>query len=566
MKVIKLLALLVFPLGLSGQIPEGYYNAAEGKTGYELKTALHNIIKEHTNKGYSALWGFISINDLDIYYENDGSVLDIYSENPTGPDAYNFIESSDQCGNYSGEGSCYNREHSFPKSWFGGSINPMYADVHHIFPTDGQVNSYRGSYPYGNVTSPTLTTQNGSKRGNSSHPGYSGVVFEPIDEFKGDVARAHFYIATRYQDVITGWENNSSSSNAVLNGTSTKVFEDWALEVLLDWHKSDPVSEKEIARNNAAYSYQGNRNPFIDYPEFISCIWESICSDTMVPHDTINTACKDVFFPQSIDYPVWSQELMYINQGSSDTVFSSSIYSLIGDTTILEIDYSKLYSLASNIITLQGATYQGAIRSDSCGYVYYMAQGEDELVLYDFSKEENDTLQVDYSNNIAVESIAEETMLNSEKRNRYTFYAASAMADWIEGIGSLEGILSPITAYPAEGIYLSKLLCFLQNGEAVYKGTYGTCFPEYTHNKVLHAHNPVSVSPMPASNYLYVNIDGENQGELHLYAFSGKKILTQSANTSETRIDVADLPAGVYFLRYVPIKQSSNFVKKIVIL
>ena len=103
--------------------------------------------------------------------------------------------------------------------------------------------------------------------------GYSGTVFEPIDEFKGDLARAYFYMATRYQDKIANWESNSTYSNAVLNGTSNQVFETWMLNVLKKWHNDDPVSQKEIDRNNAAESYQGNRNPFVDYPEFVSQIW-----------------------------------------------------------------------------------------------------------------------------------------------------------------------------------------------------------------------------------------------------------------------------------------------------
>jgi endonuclease I len=150
----------------------------------------------------------------------------------------------------------------------------MNSDVHHIFASDGYVNSQRGSYPYGEVGSATFTSQNGSRVGAArANLGYSGTVFEPIDEFKGDVARAYFYMATRYENVISGWENNSSSSDAVLNGSSNQVFEIWALNMLKRWHQLDPVSQKELDRNNAAHSYQENRNPFVDYPEFVNAIW-----------------------------------------------------------------------------------------------------------------------------------------------------------------------------------------------------------------------------------------------------------------------------------------------------
>jgi len=252
-----------------------YYRSAEGLSGYTLKTALYNIIRTHTSQGYGALWTFYNSHELDRYYENDGTILDIYSENPTGGDPYTYIKSSDQCGSYSGEGSCYNREHSFPRSWFGGSREPMNSDVHHIFASDGYVNGRRSSFPYGEVGSATYTSNNGSKLGSGSGIGYTGTVFEPIDEFKGDLARAYFYMATRYQDQIAGWEGNSSSSNAALNGTSTQVFETWMLNMLKKWHNDDPVSQKETDRNNAAQDHQGNRNPFVDHPEFVQSIWGS---------------------------------------------------------------------------------------------------------------------------------------------------------------------------------------------------------------------------------------------------------------------------------------------------
>ena len=259
--------------GSTGNL-SAYYASAEGLTGYALKSALHDIIDGHSNQGYSAIWGFYEQSELDNYYENDGTILDIYSERPNSSDPYTFVRGNDQCGNYSGEGSCYNREHSLPRSWFGGSVEPMNSDVHHIFATDGYVNSKRSSYPYGEVGSASWTSNNGSKLGAAvSGLGYTGTVFEPIDEFKGDVARAYFYMATRYQDVVSAWQNNSSNADAVLNGSSDQVFEAWQLAMLKQWHNQDPVSQKELDRNNAAEAHQGNRNPFVDYPEFVEVIW-----------------------------------------------------------------------------------------------------------------------------------------------------------------------------------------------------------------------------------------------------------------------------------------------------
>ncbi|MBO1255857.1 endonuclease [Alteromonas sp. 5E99-2] len=251
-----------------------YYTSAEGLTGYALKTALYNIINGHTTRSYGDLWTFYLSSERDVYYENDGSILDIYSESPNGSDSYTYAAGSDQCGNFSGEGSCYNREHSFPRSWFGGDVDPMNTDVHHVFATDGFVNSQRSSFPYGEVGSATFTSSNGSKLGSAtSSLGYNGTVFEPIDEFKGDLARAYFYMATRYENDIDGWENNSTSADAVLDGSSDQVFEDWVLDMLKEWHAQDPVSQKELDRNDAGFSHQGNRNPFVDYPDFVTEIW-----------------------------------------------------------------------------------------------------------------------------------------------------------------------------------------------------------------------------------------------------------------------------------------------------
>ena len=171
------------------QAPAGYYTAAEGQSGEALRTALYNIIKTHTTLSYSQLWQSFYTTDA---RPDNGKVWDMYSDRPGGTPAYYFTFGSNQCGNYSGEGDCYNREHSVPKSWFGGSTPPMYTDLFHLIPTDGFVNSKRGNLPIGKVINATWTSSNGSKVGTSNIPGYAGQVFEPIDSFKGDCARSYF--------------------------------------------------------------------------------------------------------------------------------------------------------------------------------------------------------------------------------------------------------------------------------------------------------------------------------------------------------------------------------------
>jgi endonuclease I len=268
-KTLLIVGLLFSVANIFAQIPIGYYDGTAGLTGAALKTKLWEIIKNgHQDKGYDGLWTAYYTTDRDKYYENDNSLLDMYSEKPTSTDSYNFTLGSNQCGvggNYNSEGDCYNREHTIPQSSFNDGY-PMRSDVHHVLPTDGYVNNRRGTYPYGVVASSSWTSTNGSKLGSSAVNGYSGTVFEPIDEFKGDFARIIFYFATRYENII------STVSFPMFGNSAYPGISSWSLPMLLQWHTNDPVSEKEINRNNAAYSFQGNRNPFIDHPEYVNII------------------------------------------------------------------------------------------------------------------------------------------------------------------------------------------------------------------------------------------------------------------------------------------------------
>jgi endonuclease I len=275
MKKIYSLFLLLFFTASIAQVPTGYYSTATG-TSYTLKTQLYNIIKGHTDPGYAGLYTTYQTSDVDNFYENDGTVLDMYSEKPTGTDPYNYSTTSTQrCGTYAKEGDCYNREHIIPQSTFG-SAAPMVSDAHFITPTDGKVNGQRSNYPHGTVASATWTSLNGSKLGSSSVSGYTGTVFEPIDEFKGDVARMYFYFATRYETTVSGY------AYPMFNGTTTQVFTTSFLNMLLAWNALDPVSPREIARNNAIYTTQNNRNPYIDRPEYVQRVWNPT-ADTQAP-------------------------------------------------------------------------------------------------------------------------------------------------------------------------------------------------------------------------------------------------------------------------------------------
>lgn len=262
-KTFSLLVSLAFALMVSAQ-PANYYNSANGLTGNQLKVALHNIIKGHTSVSYAQLWN--AFYSTDHRQDDVRKVWDMYSDRPNGNPPYVYYLGTDQCGNYSGEGDCYNREHSWPSSWFNDQNTPR-TDLHHIFPTDGYVNNRRSNYPFGEVGSASWTSQNGSKLGTCKTTGYSGTVFEPIDAYKGDFARAIMYMSVRYYTEDGSWGSSDM--------TSKSEIKPWAIEMLLRWNELDPVSEKEKERNETIYNdYQHNRNPFIDHPEYARMIWD----------------------------------------------------------------------------------------------------------------------------------------------------------------------------------------------------------------------------------------------------------------------------------------------------
>ena len=243
-----------------------YYKNADGKKGAALKTALCGIIYNRTERTYNDLWTDFRTTDA----RADGSVWDMYSNKR----AMTF--GTDQAGNYKQEGDVYNREHSFPNSWFGGKNGtmPMYSDLNHLYPTDGWVNNKRANFPFGETSNPTYKSANDfSKLGPCSYPGYSGTVFEPNDEYKGDFARTYFYMVTCYEEKIADWYQNYPESQPTLDGNAYPGLSSWQLAMLMKWAKNDPVSEKEINRNNAVYSIQKNRNPFIDYPGLEEYVW-----------------------------------------------------------------------------------------------------------------------------------------------------------------------------------------------------------------------------------------------------------------------------------------------------
>ncbi|MFA6598676.1 MAG: endonuclease [Ignavibacteriaceae bacterium] len=268
-----------------------YYEMAYKLYGTALRLALHNIIKGHTVVSYASLWTYFQSTDK----KPNGKVWDMYSDIPGGTPPYEFTFITKQCGNYSSEGDCYNKEHSWPQSWFN-ELSPPVSDIFHIFPTDGKVNGMRGNWPYGNVSSPTWTSLNGSKLGPNTSPGYSGTAFEPIDAYKGDLARSSMYMSVRYYTEDAGWSTGA--------GTNKSDLLPWYANLLYSWSVRDTVSQKEIDRNNAIYGIQKNRNPFIDHPEFAAEIWETTMAPSVVSVKQMNTTSVLIDFSRYLDSTV----------------------------------------------------------------------------------------------------------------------------------------------------------------------------------------------------------------------------------------------------------------------
>ena len=257
MKLKKNLLTFITIVGFSAiayaEIPAGYYTSLNGKKEGDLKTAVYNLIRNFTQvSSYSALPSYFQRTDV---YPNSKRWWDMYSDIPY----------------YAPSFSGLNREHSFPKSWWGGLTDvPAYVDLNHLYPAEAAPNMAKSNYPLGevNTTQPIkfrngLTTVGYPKSGQG---GGAQFVFEPDDEYKGDFARTYFYMVTCYQNLTWKYFYMVAQNQYP---TLTK----WAQDLLLKWHREDPVSDKELMRNEEVYKIQNNRNPFIDYPELAEYIW-----------------------------------------------------------------------------------------------------------------------------------------------------------------------------------------------------------------------------------------------------------------------------------------------------
>ena len=283
-----LFLVLLANLTIFATIPSGYYSAADNKQGPALLSALHDCIDGHTTLSYSSLENYYDDTDLTA----DGYIWDMYSTCK--------FTINDDGGSQSSICDVWNKEHSVPQSWFG-EASPMKSDLFHVYPTDARVNNFRSNYPYGETSSRSYIDGNSKALGylgSSNFSGYTGQVFEPVDQYKGDFARTYFYMVARYLD-----KNFNKSENGKVVFTysgGTAGLTSYAVNLFLKWHRQDPVSQKEIDRNNAVYQHQKNRNPFIDYPYLAEYIWGEKKNETMLLSDLMSSADSD-FIPGESD-------------------------------------------------------------------------------------------------------------------------------------------------------------------------------------------------------------------------------------------------------------------------
>ncbi len=266
---------------ISAAYPDGYYTRMDGKRAEALKAAAKACVSTHTRLEYYDLPNYWQYSD--VYPETVNGLKrwwDMYS------DAVYLIQAG-QSGKQSFSANKMQREHAVPKSWWkvGSDVEytPCYSDMWNLYPSDPSANQAKLNYPFGETR--TTSFDNGVTKVGPPKSGYGGgspEVFEPADEYKGDFARAIFYVATVYDDLP--WKYDY-----MFVKQTYPTLLPWAVNMLLQWSRKDPVDQKEIDRNNAVQQYQGNRNPFIDFPNLAEYIWGQRVSEDFIIADQPNT-------------------------------------------------------------------------------------------------------------------------------------------------------------------------------------------------------------------------------------------------------------------------------------
>lgn len=259
-------------LPMLAQIPEGYYSSLKGKKGAELKTAIHDIIKnakvlEYGSGNRKTWWGFWSTDR-----NENGYFIDRYSAEKE------WVKSTSQ----GAAGAGMNIEHSFPKSWWGGATVQAYKDLYNLMPCKKEINTTKSNYPMGIVVS--------GDKGNGWTKVGEGTdgkkYWEPAAPWKGDFARGYMYMATAYQDY--NWKGDQA--HQILQQGAYPTLKEWAYKLYIQWAKADKPNALEIKRNNEVAKIQGNRNPYVDFPNLMEYVWGDSTNIAFNPETTVKSS------------------------------------------------------------------------------------------------------------------------------------------------------------------------------------------------------------------------------------------------------------------------------------
>ena len=595
--------LFLFIAGLAySQIPSNYYDSANGLSGYALKTQLKNIVTSgHTYNAssYDNLFTAYASTDRDYYYENDGSLLDIYSENPTGSEtSYNIP--NDECGgNITGEGQCYNREHLFPQGFFNNSdALPMVSDIHTVVPTDGFVNNGRSNYPFGIVSNTNTSYANGSKWGTGNNYGYTNRVFEPIDEFKGDIARAMLYFAVRYEDNWndSGWEAPDASPYNPLNGTSDQFYETWFINTMLDWHAADPVSQRELDRNDEAYNFQGNANPFVNHPEYAALIWNPV-PDTQAPSDPTNLVASNPT-DNSINLS-WTASTDNVSVTSYDIYQSGvNLYNTV-TTSFVVTGLSANTNYCFTVRANDGSGNTSGFSNQACETTSDNGSQTTDLFISEYVEGSVTNKAIEIANftggPISLSNYTLKLATNSNNfSTTYTFPNSPTIANGDVFVVANSGLNSgcqseqddvnnSITGFNGNdviGLFKNNVLIdilglegddsdFAKNVTLIRKPeiefpstTYDAnewnvesiddCSDLGQHNQILstidNSMTSISIFPNPINSVLNVNLKFDRTTQIDIYDVMGKKVFTTTINSSK-RIQLRELRSGIYIIK-----------------
>ncbi|MGB6269112.1 MAG: endonuclease, partial [Olleya sp.] len=464
-----------------------------------------------------------------------------------------------------------------------------------VIPTDGRVNNFRGSLPFANVATPNFTSLNGSKRGSSAVSGYSGVVFEPIDEFKGDIARALLYFATRYEDTVDGY-----TSFDMFNGTNDEVFFPWAITTLLDWHNNvDPVDQRERDRNDEAYNFQNNANPFVDHPEYADMIWNPT-TDTQAPTVPTNlmtlnpsTSTIDLSWTASTDnVGVTSYNVFVDGVFNATTPTNATTYTVTGLSPYTQYTFTVLANDGSGNASVQsaqatGATLAGNTSTNELFFSEYLegSSSNKALEIANFTGA-NITNLSDYeirlssNGNAAWTNIYNFTSSASISNNDVYVVANGGLAVCTGVVDNANNSITGFNGNDAIGLFKNGALidiigtlgnntdfavnttlvrnANIAGGNTVFDSNEWTSFASNTCDNLGQHSQSLSISevnkkefkiyPNPVNGNL-LTIENSQNTRFEIYNILGKKILTGTITPNNNKVSVSSLSNGVYILK-----------------